>query len=61
MKDWKDGEHSKVEILLADGGENNCELTVDQTEIPEYDKYDKFVHLDNLEGGWRNMVFQRME
>ena len=61
MKDWKEGEYSQVELKFSDGGDNNCEISLTQTEIPEYDQFDKFVHIDNIEGGWRNMIFQRME
>ena len=61
MKDWKDGVFSTVVISFTDLGDDSCEVAVEQTEIPEYDQYDKFVHLDNLEGGWRQMVFERME
>ena len=53
MKDWSADVYSQVEISLEDGGDTNTDVKVSQTEIPEYDTYQKFVHLDNLENGWR--------
>ena len=53
MKDWADEEYSEVELSFQDAGDNSCEINVKQENIPEYDRYQKFVHLDNLEGGWR--------
>ena len=53
MKDWADEDYSEVEMTFSDAGNESCEITVKQNEIPEYDRYQKFVHLDNLEGGWR--------
>ena len=57
MKDWADGVHSSCKVSLLDAGNSNTEVKVEQTEIPEYDRYDKFVHLDNLENGWKQMIF----
>ena len=61
MKDWSEGDFSNVHITLSDAGDSCTEVTIKQEEIPEYDTYQKFVHLGNLEGGWRQMIFQRME
>ena len=61
MKDWAEGCFCDVDITFADGGNQDCELTIKMTKIPEYDTYQKFVHLDNLEGGWRQMIFARIE
>ena len=61
MKDWKDDCNAVVQITYSDTGDNCCDVEVKIDEIPEYDKYDKFVHLDNLEGGWRQMIFKRIE
>ena len=61
MKDWAEGVFSDVKITFEDAGDHQTEVTVDQTEIPEYDTYNKFVHLDNLEQGWRQMIFKRIE
>ena len=61
MKDWPADIFSNVEITFQDMGNDDCQVTINQTAIPEYDTYGKFVHLDNLEGGWRNMIFKRVE
>ena len=61
MKDWSENVYSIVKITLNDIGDACTEVSVNQTEIPEYDVYNKFVHLGNLEGGWRQMIFQRIE
>ena len=61
MKDWAEGVFSIVQITLQDAGDNCCEVQVNQTEIPEYDSYNKFVHLENLENGWKGMIFKRIE
>ena len=53
MKDWGDDDWSDVVLTFSDAGDNSCEVQVQQDNIPEYDRYSKFVHLDNLEGGWR--------
>ena len=60
MKDWNDDEYSQVIISLTAEG-NNTEVKVFQTHIPEKDRYGKSVHLDNLEGGWTQMIFKRIE
>ena len=61
MKDWAEGCYCDVVLTFADGGNDDCELSLDFKQIPEYDTYNKFVHLDNLEGGWRQMILQRIE
>ena len=76
MKDWKqkpgqnpkeldindsENEFSLVEIIITDQGNDECEVQVKQTDIPEYDTYMKFIHPDNLEGGWKQMIFLRIE
>ena len=60
MKDWPNDVYSSVTMTFT-GSDDSTELTIDQTEIPEYDTYGKFVHLDNLENGWKQMIFQRIE
>ena len=53
---------SEVEISFAEGEDSEgCEISIKQADIPEKDKYNQNVHLDNLEGGWRKMIFERME
>ena len=61
MKDWGEGVFSHVKMDFVDAGDNNTEINIEQTQIPEYDGYGKYVHLDNLEGGWKQMIFQRIE
>mgnify|MGYP002636440792 CR=1 FL=1 len=61
MKDWAADVFSTVKITFVDDGGNNTEVKVEQSEIPEYDTYNKFVHLDNLEQGWKQMIFKRIE
>ena len=77
MRDWKHKEgadltqldpadaandFSVVEISFMEGDDSEgCEITVKQAEIPPNDKYEKYVHLENLEGGWRKMIFERIE
>ena len=60
MKDWPADVYSLVTMTFT-GSDDSTELTIDQVEIPEYDTYGKFVHLDNLENGWKQMIFQRIE
>uniref|UniRef100_A0A7S3MYQ1 Activator of Hsp90 ATPase homologue 1/2-like C-terminal domain-containing protein n=1 Tax=Strombidium inclinatum TaxID=197538 RepID=A0A7S3MYQ1_9SPIT len=61
MKDWTDQWFSDVTITFLDIGSEATEVAISQENIPEYDRYSKFVHLDNLEGGWKQMVFKRIE
>ena len=61
MKDWVEDCFSVVVMDFEDCGDDTVDIKVTQSEIPEYDQYGKFVHLDNLEGGWKNMIFQRIE
>ena len=43
---------------LSDG---ECALNLTQTAVPEYDRFGKFVHIPNLEGGWKQMIFERIQ
>ncbi|CDW72231.1 aha1 domain containing protein [Stylonychia lemnae] len=59
FKDWE--VYSHVDIKLDEGeDEDECEVSVIQTDIPTHDKYLKNVHLDNLENGWRANIFERL-
>ena len=57
MKDWAADVFSNVEMTFQDNGGDNTEITINQTEVPEYDTYNKSVHIDNLENGWKQMIF----
>ena len=57
MKDWQEGVHCEVTLKFSDAGNSSTDVQVQLEKVPEYDTYNKFVHLDNLEGGWRNMIF----
>ena len=38
-----------IDFSEADHDDEMCLIKLTQTNIPEYDRYDKFVHLENLE------------
>ena len=61
MKDWPEGTFSEVTITFKDAGDDNTEIVVDQQAVPEYDHYNKAIHITGLEEGWRNMIFKRIE
>ena len=48
-------------VTLEFQGNDTCCIKLTQTDVPEYDRFGKYVHLSNLEGGWRQMIFQRIE
>lgn len=56
MKDWDVDSHV---VITFNNGDDECEVIVEQKEIPTHDKYLKHVHLDNLENGWRANIFER--
>ena len=35
-------------------------VTVNQKDIPEYDMYDRSIIPENIENGWKEMVFERI-
>ena len=77
MKDWKHKEGGDLTALDPADAENNfslveltfcegddyegCEISLKQADIPTFDKYDKNIHIENIEGGWRKMIFERIE
>ena len=52
---------SNVTLEFIQTSDSSVEIKLSQTDIPEYDRFSKFVHLSNLEQGWRQMIFGRIE
>ena len=77
MKDWKhkegadpssldpsdaENDFSLVELTFAQGDDSDsCEVSLKQVDVPQYDKYQKSIHIESVEGGWRKMIFERIE
>ena len=59
FKDWGQV-WSHVLINLEQEEDDEVIVTVKQTKVPAYDSYGKHVHLDNLENGWRNNIFEKL-
>ena len=55
FKDWDDFADLVISINNVN---DSCELTLDYTNIPEYDSHKNFVHLDKIGDGWKQNIFK---
>ena len=60
--DPNDADNCFCDLVLSfdKDASSDCTITVDLKKVPEYDRYQKYVHASTLEGGWRQMIFERI-
>ena len=58
MNSWNS--FSTVEIRIKDLEDEECEVEVEQTQIPATDKVGNRVDSSEVERGWRSMIFRPM-
>ena len=50
FKDWN--EFADL-VITFENYDDSCKITLDYTNIPEYDSFSNYVHLNKIEEGWR--------
>ena len=55
FKDWDEYADLVIDIKNFN---DSCELLLDYKNIPEYDSYKNFVHLDKIAQGWQQNIFK---
>ena len=55
FKDWDD--YADLVITIVDVNDS-CELTLDYKNIPEYDSFKQYIHLDKIADGWKQNIFK---
>jgi len=51
FKDW--ATFADVVVDFNQAGSSSVDITVSFKEIPEYDSFGGFVHLESIQNGWR--------
>ena len=55
FKEWT--EFADV-VITINNVNDSCEVAVAYTNIPEYDEFKSFVHLDKIHAGWKQNIFK---
>ncbi|KAG8087443.1 hypothetical protein GUJ93_ZPchr0010g10414 [Zizania palustris] len=57
---WPDGVHSTVRLVFDEPESGVTVIKLNQTNVPEEDRYGNSTVVDNTERGWREQIFQRI-
>ena len=55
FKDWPEFADCVITIQNVN---DSCEVLVDYQNIPEYDEFGAFIHLDKIQAGWKQNIFK---
>ena len=55
FKDWP--QFADCTVTFS-GVNDSCDVLVDFKNIPEYDNFGGFIHLDKIHDGWRQNIFK---
>ena len=50
FKDWTDFADL---VMTFENYDDSCKVTLNYTNIAEYDSFGNFIHLDKIEEGWK--------
>lgn len=57
FREWADFADCSITF---EGDSNSVEITVKFKNVPEHDKFSSYVHVDNIQKGWRENIFKRI-
>eukprot|EP01026_Neomeris_dumetosa_P017748 TRINITY_DN1687_c0_g1_i3.p1 TRINITY_DN1687_c0_g1~~TRINITY_DN1687_c0_g1_i3.p1 ORF type:complete len:361 (+),score=57.82 TRINITY_DN1687_c0_g1_i3:70-1152(+) len=61
FNDWEEGQYSQVKVEFIENEPGNTELVLEQSGIPEEDRYGNVDVVGRVEQGWKEQVFFRIK